>query len=302
MENGVMEMHQIRYFLAVARTLNFTRAAEECHVAQPSLTRAIKLLEGEFGGELFRRERNLSHLTDLGNRMLPLMQQCYESAASAKSLATAVKTGSVAPLQLGLSRTISIELLIPALSELTRTFKGLEMKFMRGSGPEVTEALKKGDVELAIAGPLGETWDRFDTWPLFTEQMSIVVNEGHHLSGRNGVDVDELKGEKLLLRPYCEQYEQFAGLLRSMGIVGNTNHQVATDNDVMGLLGANVGIALLPNSAALPKDVRRLHVNGMGINRTVHAYGVAGRPRSTVASTFLKQLRAADWSRYAAAA
>ena len=87
-----------------------------------------------------------------------------------------------------------------------------------------------------------------------------------------------------------------------MGIVGNTNHQVATDNDVMGLLGANVGIALLPNSAALPKDVRRLHVNGMGINRTVHAYGVAGRPRSTVASTFLKQLRAADWSRYAAAA
>ena len=52
-----MEMHQVRYFLAVARTLNFTRAAEECNVAQPSLTRAIKLLEGELGGDLFRRER-----------------------------------------------------------------------------------------------------------------------------------------------------------------------------------------------------------------------------------------------------
>ena len=50
-----MEMHQVRYFLAVARTLNFTRAAEECNVAQPSLTRAIKLLEGELGGDLFRR-------------------------------------------------------------------------------------------------------------------------------------------------------------------------------------------------------------------------------------------------------
>lgn len=61
-----MEMHQARYFFAVARQLNFTRAAEECHVAQPSLTRAIKLLEEELGGELFRRERNLSHLADLG--------------------------------------------------------------------------------------------------------------------------------------------------------------------------------------------------------------------------------------------
>jgi DNA-binding transcriptional LysR family regulator len=82
-----MEMHQIRYFLAAARTLNFTRAAEECNVAQPSLTRAIQQLEEELGGDLFRRERKLSHLTDLGQRMLPLMQQCYDMAQGAKSLA-----------------------------------------------------------------------------------------------------------------------------------------------------------------------------------------------------------------------
>ena len=93
-----MEMHQIRYFLAVTRHLNFTRAAEECNVAQPSLTRAIKLLEEELGGELFRRERNLSHLTDLGTRMQPLMQQCYDSALNAKSLATSLKSGEIAPL------------------------------------------------------------------------------------------------------------------------------------------------------------------------------------------------------------
>ena len=69
-----MEMHQVRYFLAVARTLNFTRAAEECNVAQPSLTRAIKLLEGELGGDLFRRERPRAMLTPLGERMYPHSQ------------------------------------------------------------------------------------------------------------------------------------------------------------------------------------------------------------------------------------
>src|SRR6185503_1724179 len=90
----IMEMHQVRYFLAVARTLNFTRAADDCYVAQPSLTRAIKQLEAELGGELFRRERPVQ-LTELGERMLPLLQQCFEAASGARSLAASLKSGEV---------------------------------------------------------------------------------------------------------------------------------------------------------------------------------------------------------------
>ena len=69
----VMEMHQVRYFLAVADELNFTRAAERCHVAQPSLTRAIKLLEEELGGPLFHRERANTHLSELGCMVKPYL-------------------------------------------------------------------------------------------------------------------------------------------------------------------------------------------------------------------------------------
>src|SRR5262245_12530141 len=101
-----MEMHQVRYFLAVARTLNFTRASEECHVSQPSLTRAIKHLEGELGADLFRRERPAAQLTELGERMLPLLQQCYDSALGARALASSIKAGDVSALRLALSRTI----------------------------------------------------------------------------------------------------------------------------------------------------------------------------------------------------
>jgi DNA-binding transcriptional LysR family regulator len=72
-----LEMHQIRYFLAVGETLNLTKAAERCNVAQPS--RAIKALETELGGELLRRERALSHLTELGQRVLLMLRQCYEA-------------------------------------------------------------------------------------------------------------------------------------------------------------------------------------------------------------------------------
>ncbi len=69
-----MEMQQIRYFLMLSKTLNFTRAAEACNVSQPALTRAMQLLEAELGGDLIRRERGNSHLTALGQRMLPLLQ------------------------------------------------------------------------------------------------------------------------------------------------------------------------------------------------------------------------------------
>ena len=86
-------MHQVRYFLAVARTLNFTRAAEQCNVSQPALTRAIRQLEEELAGKLLRREGKLSHLTDLGERMVPLMQQCYESALAAKIAGLLVQEG-----------------------------------------------------------------------------------------------------------------------------------------------------------------------------------------------------------------
>src|SRR6516165_5004133 len=94
----------------VARTLNFTRAAEEGHVARPSLTRAIRQLEGELGGDLFRRERPHAQLTELGQRMLPLLRQCYDSALGARTLASSLKSGEVAALRLALSHTIDVRL------------------------------------------------------------------------------------------------------------------------------------------------------------------------------------------------
>ena len=142
-----MEMHQVRYFLAVAETLNFTRAAEQCHVAQPSLSRAIGKLEEELGGDLFRRERSQSHLTELGRSMLPVLQQCYHSAEAAKELASKYGTTEMAPLRMGVSRTVRLELLAPMLLELSHACPGLELSCRRGNGAEILEDLRAGDIE-----------------------------------------------------------------------------------------------------------------------------------------------------------
>jgi len=294
-------MHQVRYFLAVARTLNFTRAAEECHVAQPSLTRAIRQLEGEFGGDLFRRERPQAQLTELGQRMLPLLKQCYEAALSARSLASAIKKGEVGSLRLVVSHTIEPSLVTPHVVELSKLFHGLEVKLLRGNGEAVLELLKKGEVELGIAAQLTGEWERLDRWPLFTEDFQLIASSMHTLAKRESVGIDDLKDERLVVRTYCETTPAVLEVLREREFDVSRFHEVSADGDLLALLEAGVGVALVPRSARTPASLTRIVVEGIELTRTIYVYGVAGRQRTAVAAAMLKMLRAYDWTSHAAA-
>ena len=293
-----MEMHQVRYFLAVARVLNFTRAADECNVTQPSLTRAIKQLEAELGGDLFRRERPAAQLTELGQRMHPLLMQCYEAAASARSLASSFKSGDVGALRIAMTHSIDLSLLIPHLDRIKRLFNRLEFRFLRGSSLEVGEFLKKGDVELAIAAEIGEQWDRLDSWPLFTEGFQLVINRRHPLATREAVGFEDLRSEQLLSRTYCENSGRLNDLFRPHGIDADHAHEISSERDLIELLEADAGIAVVPDSAPIPETLKRATIDGFDLRRTVHLYGVAGRERTAVASAMMRMLRGADWSRH----
>jgi DNA-binding transcriptional LysR family regulator len=292
-----MEMHQVRYFLATASELNFTKAAERCNVTQPSLTRAIKQLEDELGGDLFRRERPQAQLTELGQRMYPLLKQCYESALGARTLASAIKNGEVGTLKLALSRTINLELITFHLAELNRLFARLEVKLLRGTAPEIVELLKAGESELAIAGELGDGWDRLDRWPLFVEEYALITNAEHRLASCASIDVGELRQERWLRRPYCEQDEETSSLIRQHDIELDHTHELASDPDLVTLLKSGLGIAFAPGSVARGAPLKQAPVNGIALRRTVYVYAVAGRQRTAAATAVLKMLRAADWSR-----
>jgi DNA-binding transcriptional LysR family regulator len=290
-----MEMHQVRYFLAVARTLNFTRAAEECNVAQPSLTRAIKLLEGELGGDLFRRERPRAMLTSLGERMLPLLKQCYESAQSARALAALISDGEIGVLKIAVSSSIELGLILSQVNELRKSFSEIELKILRGTGPQLVEYLKAGDAELAIASSIGAAWDRLDSWKLFDESFDVVFSRGHRLAGHEDIAIDDLKPEQFLLRSHCERGADLAEMLRTKGLNADQRHEVSSDQDLLALLDANIGISFLPRTVNAPENLVRTAVKGLEFDRTVSLYGVAGRQRTPVASTFMKMLRAANW-------
>lgn len=292
-----MEMHQVRYFLAVARTLNFTKAADDCNVAQPSLTRAIKQLEAEFGGDLFRRERPVQ-LTELGQRMHPLLQQCFEAASGARSLAASLKSGDVGALRIALTHSIDLSLLIPYLDQIRRQFNRLEFKFLRGDSRQVGEFLKNGEAELGVAADLGSDWERLDVWPLFTEGFDLVVNGQHALAKRDSVDFEDLRGEQVLSRSYCEHAGRIDNTLREHGLDVEGKHEIASERDLIELLEADIGVAVVPHTATTPQTLTRKTVDGLDARRTVHLYGVAGRERTAVASAVMRMLRGTDWQQF----
>jgi len=296
-----MEMHQVRYFLAVARELNFTRAAEECNVAQPSLTRAIRQLEGELGGDLFRRERPHAQLTELGQRMLPHLRQCYDSAMNARSLAAAIKKGEVGSLRLALSTAIDPSLVTSHVVELGKMFSSLDLKLVRGGASEVLDHLKKGDVELAVAGPIDEDWDRLDRWPLFTEGFHLGMASQHSLAQMPSAMLDDLRQERLMIRTYCESTEDLLRLLREREFDVARYHEVSAESDLFSLLEAGFGVAFVPVSTKGPATLKRIEVADIDLERTVYLYGVAGRQRTAVAGAMMKMLRAYDWSQAATA-
>lgn len=296
-----MEMHQIRYFLALARSLNFTRAAEECNVTQPALTRAIQALEGELGGELLRRERQHSHLTELGKRMLPLLQRCYDSASSARELARSVTSGTAAPLAVAISHSTNLELFMPAIAELFRAHHGVQLKLLRGGGAEVLAWLKDGTTDLAVAGPLQDGWDRLDVWSLFTEGFELAVNVANDLARANEIVPARLAGRNLLFQGGCESRVEVMRRLEIEDLAQSAGHQVVTHHDLIALIEADLGIAIVPASAPQAPNIRRIPISDTGLRRSVSVYAVAGRQRSTTSSTFLNLVRSADWSRYATA-
>ena len=290
-----MEMQQVRYFLALSKTLNFTRAAEECNISQPALTRSIQQLEDEFGGALIRRERGRSHLTELGRRMLPTLQECYDAAVSAKAIAKAVKGSDMTSLSVAVAHCVNMAVLAQPLAELVKAYPAVELKVRRESPAVILDALKTGEVDIAIAGPLNH-WERLNTWPLFREDVLVAVNTDHRFGERMppSIKLSDLAGEVFIRRADCELKNDRAVALD--GFSPSTAHEVETEHDLLDLLDANAGVAFLSMTSPQSPNVRRLQLTDVQLARTISVYAVVGRMNSTAVGLFLSLIRAVDWS------
>src|SRR5690348_3596226 len=122
-----MELHEIRYFLALSQTLNFTRAAETCNVSQPALTRAIQKMEDELGGLLFSHERGNTHLTELGRMLKPQLEEVMARTQAVRKAPTQSLRLEGAHLSLGVMCTIGPLRFVSFLSTFRAQHAGIEI-------------------------------------------------------------------------------------------------------------------------------------------------------------------------------
>ena len=291
-----MELFQVRYFLALCRTKNFTRAAEECNVSQPALSRAIQQLEGELGGDLFRRERSLTHLTDLGQAVYPALSESYEAALNAKAVAQSFLKQGHAPLHIAMSRSMEMELLSPLLGEITAAFPRIEVKIFRGPPLEICEKMKSGEAEIAIAGTLEDGWDRLNAKKLFEERFGLLLHRNHALSRRNSIELHDLVDERLLCRPQCYLTDIIEKKLKELGAKSITKHEVPLIDDLADLVRAQFGVGVWPATRRLADDLALGEIQGVDMNRWINVYTVAGRKHSPATAALVNLLRARDWS------
>jgi LysR family transcriptional regulator, hydrogen peroxide-inducible genes activator len=291
-----MEMRQVRYFLAVADELHFSRAAEKCNVTQPALSRAIQQLEIELGGQLIHRERQWTHLTELGQMVRPHLEMVYRAAVHAKQLAQDVSQLKRVPLKLGIMSTISPSEIVDLIAELKTRHKGLELRLCDASARELRDRLLAGDLESVIYALPGEEPDeRTHVMPLFRERMVIAVNRDHRLANHRVYPVTELNGESYIHRMNCE----FAGyadhILQEKGVTCTPAYWSERDDWTMAMVAAGLGFAFMPANAVTHPDVVALPVIEPEFWRVVDLVTVRGRPYSPGVGALVREAMRKKW-------
>lgn len=295
-----MEMHQVRYFLAVADTLNFTRAAEQCHVSQPALTRAIQLLEEELGGLLLRRERKLTHLTDFGRLIEPHLRQLFADAEAAKSTARKFLSLQQAQIRLGVMCTIGPARFMGFLAGFRTANPGCELTLVEGVPSGLSRMLMAGELDLAVMAQPEPFGERLDVLPLYRERFGIAFPTGHRLETQNRIRITDVAEETYLRRINCEYRDYLADRLGEHGLTVRVGFQSEREDWIQMMVAAGFGVCFLPEFSPTIPGLRLQPISDPEVSREVSLVSMSGRRFSPAVLAFIRAIRAHDWTPVAA--
>jgi len=290
-----MEMHQIRYFLAVAEELNFTRAARRCNVAQPSLTRAIRLLEQELGGALFNRERSNTHMSELGRVMQPHLEQVWTMTQATRGLARDVLGLKKTKLRLGVMCTITPDAMVGVLKSMRLNHPLVKLEILDDTAESLSERLLRGEIDIAIICMEGKDDLKLHALPIFKEEMRIVVANDHPLACKDRILIGDLDGERYLERMNCEIAARIGAMFEELGFDDETVCRSERDDWIVEMAAAGFGYACMPASSVRHPGVVARPFGDPEIWRKIHLVTVRGRPHSPAVGALVREVMGARW-------
>lgn len=292
-----LQLYQVRYFLALARTLNFTRAAEQCNVTQPALTKAVQKLEQDLGGTLIHRERHLTQLTELGRMILPTLEKIFAAAEAVQLQAQGYQKKTIAPLEIGLAPTVSAALITELLSEVIRRIPDIRIHLREADASELSAMLLAGDINAAIVGDAVELPERIDCWRLFEERYVLVVGRNHPMARQSSIPLEALRETALLERIGCDVTDRFKDTCFAGHPGPRVVHSSPHDSHLQHMASAGLGAILAPEHAPRLPSLVAIPIEGDPVRRTVQLAAMGGRQHSPALDAFIKVARARDWTK-----
>jgi LysR family transcriptional regulator, hydrogen peroxide-inducible genes activator len=268
-----MELQQLRYFVTVAETGNFTRASERCHVSQPSLSQQIINLEKELQHKLFHRLGRKAILSEAGTvflerarRILFEVDDSTRELQDSPALERKITVGAITTLA---------PYLMPQLIALCRTrLPHLQVNLREDFRPDLTKAVLDGELDLAIVSlPVKDP--RISVETLFSETLMLVVGKPHPLASKPEVTIDDLVNQNFILlgtgSSLASQIQRFCGDHNFEPKIGYRCAQVAT---VKALTALGVGISILPQVALAAEDRSKLIVKSLSGRTATREIGI----------------------------
>jgi LysR family hydrogen peroxide-inducible transcriptional activator len=244
-----MEMQQLRYVVAVAQTGNFSRAAEHCHVSQPSLSQQILKLEDDLGERLFDRMKRAAKLTPHGEVFVKRAVRILHEVDAAQREAAEAKDLLRGKLIVGVLPTIAPHLLPRALAAFMKKYPGLEIIVQEDTTARLLKHTLAYEIDFALVSPPIND-DRLVVKDLFTEELLLALPPNHPLARQRTVRVDDLAGERLIVMKegHClgDQVLRFCERRDLRPQISFRSAQLET---IQALVQAGLGLSLIPAMA-----------------------------------------------------
>jgi DNA-binding transcriptional LysR family regulator len=249
-----MELRHIRYFLAVAEEMNFTRAAKKVGIGQPPLSQQIGDLEEELGAPLFRRVPRGVELTDSGKVFLPEAQAILAQAEHAKKIAQRGARGELGSLRLGFTGSAAFTRIVQdAIRTFRQTYPNVELILEEEDSITLLERLSEQTVDAAFIRPGRNDPDGVQVHRLVEESMMIALPSDHALVKASGLPLSALAKDRFLLFPRSAGpgfFDEIISACRHAGFEPKMGYEAPQITSVGNMIAAGLGVSIVPISIA----------------------------------------------------
>ncbi|MBO1002189.1 LysR family transcriptional regulator [Pseudogracilibacillus auburnensis] len=268
-----MELRQIKYFIEVAKREHVTEAANALHVAQSAVSRQIFNLEEELGVDLFIREGRTVRLTRIGKIFLEHMERAINVIDDAKQVVEEYVDPEKGTIHIGFSASLASYILPTAIYYFRKQYPDVKFVLNQGSYSELIEAVIKGEINIAILGPIPAEQEKIKSTVLFTEDIIALLPTNHPLSRRSSIKLIELRDDSFVLFPkgFILRDVIMEGCLQR-GFQPKVSFEGKDLDAIKGLVSAGLGVTLIPEVTivdCLPRATVKIPIIEPNLKRSV---------------------------------